>query len=261
MQVAYICPKKYFEYSRKGDYYFLLAHWLRDISPWDIERDKTIVLDNGAYELGRSVDMEEYSDTIQRIRPDEVILPDVRFDAAQTVELGKEFLAKYSIAWQEHIGCVQGENWDDWFRCYHWMLENPLVHVIGITDVPSGCNSCLSVGYHKDRNVFSRYAMLKVLEKEKLLQKPIHILGSIDPIELLYLSRFQQVFRTDSKIAFWNGVHKDRLSKRTGLRKGSEKYEKMPWDYDCKLSRRQRRIIECNMRVFKYLANGGKKSG
>jgi len=256
MKVSFMVPKKYWSLAKKySDYYLVLAHWITNEDA-DMFRGKYVVLDNGAYELGKSVDFDVYNNVIEIFKPNEIILPDHRFCAPETMDLARDFLHRFYDERYKYVGAVQGKEWDEWFQCYKYFLSHRKIDVIGITDVPTYPTSEADL-YQKSTVVFSRVFMLRWLDQQGLLIKPIHILGSIDPIELPFLAEFKKVEKTDSKIAFWNGVHLDKLSLKTGLRRGSQKHEGMDWNFSDKLSWRQRRIIYHNMKVFRKLANGG----
>jgi len=261
MKVAYICPHKYWNFSHQGDFYMLLAHWdLPTEEICSLRERKLVVLDNGAYELGTAIDDKVYHDVIGKVKPHVIILPDVYRNGSDTIKRSLRFLDAYytGSAYPRYMGCVQGQTWKEWIECYTAFIDDTRISEIGIASVPYAVSPLCRI-YKKDWRAFSRVEALRLLEGEGLLQKPIHILGSIDPIELPFLSLFSYVERTDSKIAFWNGVFGDRLFSY-GLRKNSEKYENMSFEFDQgKLSRTQTRIIIHNMRVFRMLANGGEK--
>jgi len=260
MRVCFITPRKYFREfcSRYSDYYLLLSHWIeseRDLTPF---RDRYVILDNGAYENGKPHEIDRYVQLIERLRPDEIVTPDVRFDAQATITATCQFLKDHHESRYKYLAPVQGTNWEEWTHCYRTFLDDPKVDVIGITDVPVE-KTVLSYAYDKLPAAFSRVYAMEYLDRLGLLQKPIHILGSVDPAELPWLRYFRHARSTDSKIAFWNGVSNDRLHPTSGLRRGSIKIESMTWDWSGQLTLRQRRNILYNIAVFKALAGGGKK--
>ena len=254
MQVSFMVPRAHWNWARKySDYYLILSHQVTE-EDVDMFHDKYVILDNGAYELGEAD--KEFEAAIEMLHPDEIVLPDKRFDSETTYMLTRNFLNKNFKPWYRYIGVVQGRTWEEWWTSYKYCLNDCRIDVIGITDVPIVRHPLCEI-YRKADEVFSRLVAMEKLDRKGLLKKPIHILGSIDPIELRFLSAYSIIERTDSKIAFWNGVHEDRLSIRTGLREGSVKVENMSWDWNSKLSRRQKSIIKRNIKIFYKLANGG----
>ncbi len=262
MQVCFIVPKTYFYLSLShSDFYLLLAHQVGD-EDREMFRDKYVILDNGAYELGEAIDAESLCRAVERIEPDEIVLPDKRFCATETISLSSSFLKKYYNKKYTYMGVVQGTTWKDWWECYCYFQMDARVDVIGISDVPISpdkssvrISELLARLYKKEEVAFSRVQIVAQIVESYSNTKPLHILGSIDPVELRYLSMYSDVIRTDSKIAFWNGVHKDTLS-LLGLRRGSKKFEDMSWNFCSKLSSTQMSIILYNISVFKRLAKG-----
>jgi len=257
MKTCFIVPKKYFYISQEhSDFYLLLAHQIQrdDV---DLFNGRPIVLDNGAYELGQSVSEEKIFEVADWLHPDEIVLPDVRFESHSTIWKVKDFLQRY---YDERLkgkyrllAPVQGSNWSDWKNCYQAFYTDYRIDCLGITDVPTDDRS-LSCLVDKSPVALSRVEAALYLYRKDLFKKPVHVLGSIDPIELAYLSSFPNIEKTDSKIAFWNGVDGSCLSCQNGLFQGDFKREDMPYEFSKELSRGQIRDILWNIYVVKSLA-------
>lgn len=59
------------------------------------KKRKLVMLDNGVYEEGTPMKINEYISLIKELNPDVVFAPDVLFNTEQTFELVKEFLSKF----------------------------------------------------------------------------------------------------------------------------------------------------------------------
>ena len=257
MKVCFIVPRKYHFLSQKhSDYYLPLAHQLKKGDEFLYE-DKYTVLDNGAFELGRSVSTDYLASVAAWLQPDEVVIPDVLYDADKTLELSEEFFSSFSGEFK-FMAVAQGKTWNEWLHCYKRFLVDPRVSTIGIPcKIPFFVFNfrfpIFQMLPEKHRTVYSRVSIVDELERRNLLTKPLHILGCIDPLEYFYLKQYPYVNRTDSKIAFWLGVQGEKLDKKKGLL-SQRIWEEMPFDYSEKISWRNQRIINHNIKVYKNFA-------
>ena len=143
MKIAPIAPTELLgEYTT--DYSLCLAHILRNDSRQMVyykERstrvDDYTILDNGAYELGRSLPFEHVLEVAKEIEPDEIVLPDVFLNAKETAT---EALIGYrlfleEIEWAADINVMvapQGQNLTEWLQCLDALVGTIHPDVIGI---------------------------------------------------------------------------------------------------------------------------------
>ncbi len=256
MEVCINVPRAYWHLAEKhSDYYFLLAHQIVE-SDKSLFGGKYVTLDNGAFELGRSIPFKDFIEVIEWVDPDEIILPDACNNAIRTMKSTIDFLNYYPTS-KLKMAVAQGRNWKSWLACYKRFLQMDQIDIIGIpmTQFQLYCPLLGKYLATKRWSIFTRVEILNVLSRMKLIQKPVHILGSIDPLELLYMDMADHyAFRTDSKVAFQQGIHGEKITTARGLETARVK-EEMFFDFQGIISPRNMRIIYKNIKAFKKLAN------
>lgn len=99
------------------------------------------ILDNSLIELGGSVALERVLAAAERIRADEIILPDVFQDGPATIKAVKESLQYLTERWPNRdwpyklMAVAQGKDIEEWLECYHELMVMPDINVIGIPKV------------------------------------------------------------------------------------------------------------------------------
>ena len=161
------------------------------------ELGDTIMLDNGAYELGKAVDLTLLLQAARELQPDILILPDELMNGKSTIKLVKEFIQthlkdglKTQLPNTEYMVVPQGASPEEWKNCLLALLslDYPF-HYWGIPKV-----SHLIFGG-------TRLEQCQEIIKAQLDSK-IHLLGIwSDPIgEVLEVRRLPQVISIDSKV-------------------------------------------------------------
>jgi hypothetical protein len=127
------------------------------------------ILDNSLIELGGAVDMKRILDAAEKIGADEIILPDVFQKGPETIDAVNMALSELNDryvnrSWPYKLMAVaQGRDEHEWYECYHELLNNPDIDVIGVPKV-------LAKAHPKGRPYFvDKYCDLK--------RKPHHLLG------------------------------------------------------------------------------------
>jgi hypothetical protein len=160
-------------------YHLCLAHVLRsDTRQLVYYKERTanlddyVILDNGAYELGRSVPFQHVVEVAKEIGPDEIVLPDVFLDKKETIlaacEGHKIFMAEPE--WAAYINLMvapQGKNLTEWLQCLDALINAMKPDVIGIPVV-----------YEKmmGRGVLIKN-VIRLLGGDSHYQPEIHLLG------------------------------------------------------------------------------------
>lgn len=138
------------------------------------DRESYKLIDNGCYEFNKSMDFQELLKVAELIDADEVILPDVMFDARATIEGAFAALSTVKRKKQFNFMAVcQGASMEDYCECLQVFEQIPEVTTIGIPkkfmrtvyDSPVECA--------KARNEFARYVASRS-------NKQIHLLGLCD---------------------------------------------------------------------------------
>lgn len=103
------------------------------------ESQKYTILDNGADELTTGMAGESLWDLVQRIQPDELILPDVLADKDATVKATRSFFENFIVTAKDNefvpdnfMAVAQGQTYDEFLECYHLWQDTEFVDVIGI---------------------------------------------------------------------------------------------------------------------------------
>jgi len=95
-----------------------------------------VILDNGAYELGRSVPFEYVLDVAGYIEPKEIVLPDVFLDGFATLEAtdSAHEIIRHITKWDYTNLMVvpQGKNTDEWTSCLKSLVSTVKPDAIGI---------------------------------------------------------------------------------------------------------------------------------
>jgi hypothetical protein len=162
------------------------------------EKEVFTYLDNGAFELGKSIDSKEYGKLIDDIRPHVVVLPDVVNNARDTVHESRKFLKSFTKDVPCYMGVLQGTSLSDYLYCLYFYLKMAEHYPIRVIGIP----------YH----LFYRPTLLRKygindICKEHEIQ--IHILGLPNPFEIVPLHNFSQVTSVDTSLpisAAWQGM-------------------------------------------------------
>lgn len=201
-KIALEVPKKNLDFGRQHvDYLFVLAH-LMDISEYrdDIHaaqrQGMEVFLDNSAFELKESVNVEMYVRLILELEPTVVIVPDALGDLAKTIQLTRRFydgIPKNFFERFKFMIVLQGKDNRERMKCLHIIRSFGYpFHMVGLPR-----HAC------PDRRELLRAV------KRFTGKKPIHFLGLPDPQELKGLS--DAIYSLDtswvSKYSIGKGAH------------------------------------------------------
>ena len=260
MQLAVIAPNNYlrqFSAYLGNKYYLVLAHRFATQQVYKeffLQERKTpgttIILDNGACELGESIPAKKLESIAIELQPDYLVLPDKLHDGVRTLELSQLFLNLVhldKLPNTKFIGVVQGRTKSEWLETLKQLTENPMISVIGI--------SSTNAVYDKKKTYYPRIRTLKYLTSHKLLgEKPVHILGLDDSgnFELNNFKQYPFIEGADSSAPVVHGakgivIHKTR------------RYQKIR-EYlpdDATFTTNQVSLIERNIRVLLDIAHYG----
>lgn len=212
MRFFVIPPLSHLELMEEGTAgYFVLAHLYakdpryRDFLKFEKQRSKFVLLDNGAAE-NSLVTEEVLIRVVKELNPDEVIAPDVLFDASQTMYNLQSFVEAMQ---RENLSsnilfCPQGRTKQEWIQCYKFGLNHPEVSTIGLSKIAV---PWAWMGARGDKAIMeSRHECVDYLEENDLIKKPIHLLGAGNPDEFRYY-KHPLIRSTDSCFAVWAGMN------------------------------------------------------
>jgi len=260
MDIYVISPLSNLEAMKKGDRTFVLAHlWMKSekYRAFIMERKaegQFLTLDNSAAE--RSLVTEDALIKIcHELMPNEVIAPDVLFDADATMANLDSFVERMTEEGLLHniniFFCPQGKSQEEWLSCYEYGLDNDFVNVIGFSKIAVP-NAWL--GIDGDQGIKEgRHNAYNYLLANDMLKKPIHCLGQGDVSEFMYY-KHPMMRSTDSVypvMAAMNGIDFE-----------SNEFERIPTPHDyleteVAPNKDQEALINKNVRVLRWCAFQG----
>ena len=211
MKIAFITGMNYLDLMKEGDIAFALAHQVlinKEYANYFINSKQYKIIDNGAAELGKSIEPEELLRAARMINADEIWCPDKLYDKKETLNLTKNFLTKMTEEDNKRfklVGLAQGRTMSEWIDCYEQMLEMPEISVMAISKYSVECFR--EICGNDDFSV-CREACVMYLDSNDLIKKPLHLAGAncrwIN--EIKFMKKFPFVRSTDSNIPFKLGV-------------------------------------------------------
>lgn len=215
MQLAVISPTAFLsQFASRGDIHLVLAHLvLQDPAYRDFYRreSKYKILDNGAFELRRSLTPGELLEAASMVKADEIVAPDVIGAKEATMHVVESFT--YAIKSKnlpyKIMAVPQGEDAFEWIECFVRFCKDKWVDVVGI-----GYKSCLPL-----KTLTSCLNRLGVESDTRLIvvqaasqtsaRKTIHLLGGGSCAnEIIYQSNFSTVRSMDTSLPYVYGKEK-----------------------------------------------------
>ena len=160
MKLAIIPPNGSLDLAHIGDVYFALAHFSNPeynaFYRKAADAGKHVILDNGAFELGKSVDWEVLMNVADAMHATEVIAPDVQWQPDETLQEASDFAL--------------------WFREHHYDRRFKLMSVVW----SHGPDDYLEYfARHKEMVAPDRYGIGKWLEGKYALGTRMHTIYKI----------------------------------------------------------------------------------
>lgn len=204
MKIADIVPIPFLdELSSGGDIGLALAHQVL-ASPkcssffQKFSRHKRVILDNGAFELGKPVTLKSLSKAADIFHDVEVVLPDVFHDGPETWKRAKSAIRVLKRPDRTLMAVPQGATEKEWWTCLDRIYGNWDINTIGIgfKTMPWSTSK------------YPRVHILEQLEKKGYVGKTMHLLGGgVAPYVDLYAgSQYPFVRSCDTSIPFIAGL-------------------------------------------------------
>jgi len=189
MRVAIIAPIPHLEVARLSDFHLVLAHLVLENEHYaQFYRERSddgdyIILDNGAAELGKSVDMDRLLEAADIVGPNEIVIPDVLYNFYATVDNLKTYgpWLRERLPGVKLMAVPQGKTLGEWLWCWDEFCHTPEVDVIGLSKFM--CSPKGALRECKGGRGFLTRA-LDLLLKES--PKPHHALGVWGQLSELY---------------------------------------------------------------------------
>lgn len=210
MKIALIPPTKLLGLSKQTHFHLILSHWCQQdhdyasiYKVWSMHGHH-IILDNGAYELGQSVDMSSLETVARFIRPTEIVLPDKLKDRHATIQMIGDSWPTFDSLQQDcgskAMVVLQGTTDEELIECFEEM-HTCWNHFIGSYGIPK----------HAGRGRLSgRCELLSKLMKSPKWNAELefHMLGTATVNEVLLVANaFPWVRSIDSSLPFVYAFH------------------------------------------------------
>jgi hypothetical protein len=259
--------------GKQMHYEFCLAHIAEENEQYlkfyqkQVALGRLCILDNGVFELNHAIETSRIMQIYEKLLPaGNVILvaPDAHGDGQKTIYNIKNFIQE--VGPQENrrriMGVVQGRDLEEWLWCYDQLAHNPDIEVIGtpyILNFPV-LNLSLSkpsaVISKTKTQMFSRIKLYEILmERNKLCDKPHHLLGTSDPYELYFQSAIPQIQTVDTSTPIVQALSFKHLSAH-GFFNQEEKEQRPPNYFSFTLNEEMFKICDHNIFVTKIWARG-----
>ena len=202
-----------------NDYPYVLAHLIghdEEYTDYYTKKCKEAtfsILDNSAFELGKSVDFEVLIEAAELVKPTHVVVPDWVNDCDKTLEFLKAFLSflehrygnLYSVPFKL-ITVIQGKNMGELYKCLNEITyQKKKCPAIDIVAMPF--DTIPGTDYHNIRYIVFQH--MKAVIKDNYLK--VHLLGLQNYSEYqLYTAEDKElIWSVDSSapiIYGWNNV-------------------------------------------------------
>jgi len=216
MKLVNIPGQRYLNfYEDYSDYAFCLAHLViqdEAYAKWFREYNGPTIIDNGAAELGKSIDIKKFVEIVRDIRGDkkffEVWCPDDLYDMQKSLDMTREFIDLLTDEEQRNlslVGIPQGKTHAEWMNAYRELTSDLAIKVIALSkySVPQ----CFKEVTGTDDLATNRRECVRQLIAMKTTI-PLHFAGADNNIlKEIYFGKLNPIVRSiDSNIAFKMGI-------------------------------------------------------
>lgn len=256
MKISHEIPKALFEKSKAfNDYPYVLGHLIKQDSEYkefyrkELQRNSFSILDNSAFELGKSIPFEELMSVARELHPSHLILPDTVHDQKATLRDSIDFYDKFCYELEEEfqitpIGVVQGNSFEELYECIVRYTNSGIWYIA----IPFDCIK--DSDYSIVRFQFFEY-LLEKLGRRDLMKLDIHFLGIQNPQELLLYTedKKQLITSIDTSSPILHGIVGSVFTK-WGSNQPKPKL-KLADNLDILISKESSEIINTNINFFK----------
>lgn len=199
------------------DYCYALVHLFEECSEYydyfleSKKLGRTVLLDNSIFELGVAFDSDKFASWVEKLQPQEYIVPDSLEDTDTTIKNFDKWLSTYKDLPGKKIGVVQGKTYKEIVECYKYLSDKAdkiaisfdysyyLVTALGINKYHQYCNG--------------RYHLINSLLDGGFINtnKPHHLLGCSLPVEFGFYgsnyAKYKFIDSLDTSNPVVNGMH------------------------------------------------------
>ncbi len=259
MKISHEVPIDLFHRSIEfNDYPYVLGHLIKldpeykEFYKHQLSVSKFSILDNSAFELGKSIPFDELMSVARELRPTHLVLPDTVHDKEITLKNSIDFCHEFDKELFDlgitPIGVVQGNSFEDLYECIMKYQEERITYIA----IPFDCIK--DTDYSQVRFQFFRWLIDK-LGIGNMSELSFHFLGLQNPQEILLYSGFEKEFidSIDSSSPILHGISGNEFTEWGCL---SEKPKmKLADNLEIDISEEKWRKIQNNINHFKKFCN------
>jgi hypothetical protein len=221
----------------------------REFFRHEAERGAAVILDNGVFDLGRSLEPADLVRAARAVHAEEIILPDVMRDGPATMRVSDRAAARIIDMSDEFRLCavVHAADDEEWRRCYDHFAASEQVGVIAF---PASRDKEPSTALAKNRVAATSYLEDRGLVKPSLIYRLLG-LGRSGHLELFAQREHEWISSVDAAAPVLLGALGVRM-----LPDGP--YEKIPTPRVEKIQQidvDRFALIQDNIRAVRYAAN------
>lgn len=123
-----------FSIFKINDYDYFLIHQLlkyneyKELFKLSKQANRVQILDNSAYELGESFNMDDFAEAVKEFEPTEYLVPDCFNDYDKNIELFDDWMSKYSNLKGIKIVTIHGKTYQELVNAYKY-FDKPDVKI------------------------------------------------------------------------------------------------------------------------------------
>lgn len=260
MLISHEVPKSLFKESQLfNDYPYVLGHLIKQDSEYrgfykeELKKADFSILDNSAFELGKSIPFKELISVARELNPTHIVLPDTVHNKKKTIYDSVEFYDQYWLELKQlkisPIGVVQGNSFVELYECISTYIQAGIFFIA----IPFDCIK--DTDYGTIRFQFFRW-LIGELGHLGMRGLKFHFLGLQNPQELLLYSDLEKeyIYSIDSSSPILHGVTGTQFTK-WGTNETKPKM-KLADNLDIVISNSTWLTIKNNINRFKQYCNG-----
>jgi hypothetical protein len=243
MKVSFEVPLNYlYDFDEYQDYLFVLGHLCENetYKNYVMSSPKFKILDNSAYELGRSISVKSLCDIAEEIKADVIVVPDVLGNAEETLktteEFYKEFTLRPNLKNVKTMIVPQGTNYSEYLMCYYKMREFPY-DIVGVSFyVPGESIDFEDVRLKKVQSIMNASP-----------DKKIHLLGLHRVCYLYEYKKYLAIESIDTSLPIVLAIYGEEMTDKSVKEVRPTSY------FDLKLSHEQLKLAKRNVEIFRNI--------
>jgi len=241
MKVSFEVPLAHlYDFDECQDYLFILSHLCENetYKSYVVSSNKFKILDNSAYELKKSIPVNQLCDIAEEIKADVIVVPDVVGNAVETLKMTEEFYKEFTkrpnLRKVKTMIVPQGINYSEYLMCYYKMKEFPYSMVGVAYYVPDSTSDLEDLRFKKVQSIVN-------VE----LDKKIHLLGLHRPCFLYEYKKYLSIESIDTSVPVVLATYGKEFTDKSSKEKRPSSF------FDLRLNKEQLNLAKKNIMNFK----------